>query len=177
MKTILKAMFCLLPLLVLAGCTPPLRPGSTLELAEQNRNSVTVKVALEIDAGGQAWLAATFTPADPALHLYSKDLPKDGVNGLGRPTLLELVPGTRLEAAGGLVESTPAQPGQDPDGLAEYPAGPVTLRLPVRLPEGRGWFDERVSVTYMACQLGACHPPVENELIPVHIPGEEEITR
>ena len=53
-------------------------------------------------------LAATFTPNDPLFHVYSKDIPRGGVNGLGRPTLLELAPGSKMQAAGPLSASAEA---------------------------------------------------------------------
>jgi hypothetical protein len=159
----------------LSACAPRLEPGSTIKLASQAQRSITVAVSLEIDMQGQTWLVAAFNPDDPGLHMYSKDLPRAGENGLGRPTLLELVPGTRIKALGNLSESVAAHPDADLEGLPVYPAGPVTLRLPVSLPEGQGWFDEQVSVTYMACSMTACVPPVENELIAVRLPGTQEL--
>jgi hypothetical protein len=176
-KTIQPWRWILAGLLVfsLSACGPRLEPGSTLKLATLAQRSITVAVSLEIDEAGQTWLVAAFKPDDPGLHMYSKDLPREGENGLGRPTLLELVPGTRLKALGELNESVEALPDADLDDLPVYPAGPVTLRLPVSLPEGEGWFDEQVSVTYMACSQSACIPPVENQLIAVRLPGTQEL--
>jgi hypothetical protein len=145
-----------------------------IPLASFTENKVTVEIALEIDDSGQAWLSARFTP-EAGYHLYSKDIPSGGVEGLGRPTLLELVPGSRLESAGVLSESVGAVQDEGPAGLLVYPAGPVTLRLPVILLEGTGWFDEQVSVTYMACAEGVCLPPVEGRLVQVRVPGAEEV--
>ncbi len=161
----------LMLLALLPACGGTGQPGP-LALASATQNHVTVTIALERDAAGTAWLAATFTPDDPSFHLYSQDLPRQGIDGLGRPTLVELPAGARLQAAGGLRASVQTVPGVE--GLPVYPAGPVTLRLPVRLPAGKGWFDEQASVTYMACSDNACLPPVENKLIAIRIPGEED---
>jgi hypothetical protein len=56
-----------------------------------------------------------------------------------------------------------------------YPVGEVILTLLVELPQGDGWYDEQVSITYMACKDGRCYPPVEAKIIPVRVPGVEEI--
>lgn len=166
----------LLILFLAAACAPHPDPGpaAAYPLASFTENKVTVEIALEVDETGQAWLAAGFTPEE-SYHLYSMTIPRDGVDGLGRPTLLELVPGSRLEAAGALTESVAAAQDDGPAGLLVYPDGPVTLRLPVILPAGDGWFDEEVSVTYMACQGGLCYRPVVGKLVPVRVPGDEEI--
>jgi hypothetical protein len=165
-----------LPLLLLAGCVaaPGQQPASLYPLASFTEYKVTVEIALEMDENGLPWLAATFTPEE-GYHLYSKDIPPEGVEGLGRPTFLELLPGSNLEPAGELTESVAARPDEDIEGLLVYPEGPVTLRLPVNLPEGQGWFDEQVSVTFMACKTGACLPPVVDRLVPLRVPGAQEI--
>ncbi len=175
--------FTLFALLLLTACgSKPdpstgsgqrLKPGSPLNLASFTENSVTVALALELDSAGQAWLAATFMPVDPAGHLYDKDTPREGVDGMGRPTLLELVPGSQIQAAGALIESVTPVPDDEGKGPLEYPVGPVTLRLPIVLPDGDGWFDEQVSVTYMACSGVSCLPPVEGKLVTLRVPGRE----
>ncbi len=163
-------------ILLLAACAPPPdpTPAAAYPLASFSENRVTVEIALEVDEAGGTWLAAAFTPED-GYHLYSMDIPRGGVDGLGRPTLLELVPGSRLEAAGALTESLAALQDDSSEGLLVYPEGPVTLRLPVILPQGTGWFDEQVSVTYMACRASQCYRPVVGKLIPVRVPGAEQI--
>jgi hypothetical protein len=169
--SLLRLCAVVLLIALLPACASVRNP---LPLATSTENNVTVQLALERDANGGTWLAATFTPTDPNFHLYSKNLPREGLDGLGRPTLLELAAGSGLQALGGLEESAAPVLKSAPEGLLVYPAGPVTLRLPVQLPAGKGWFDEQVSVTYMACSDGACMPPVQGKLIAVRIPGEEE---
>ncbi len=169
----LRGLKCLLLLLVLPACS---RGGlmNPLPLGTASQNHVLVEISLERDSDGTTWLTATFTPDDPGLHLYSKDLPRQGSNGLGRPTLLELPDSSWLAAMGEMTESVQADGISGIEQVPVYPAGPVTLRLPVRLPPGKGWFDQEVFVTYMACREGACMPPVENKPIAIRIPGEEE---
>jgi hypothetical protein len=174
MKKPLRFTFCCLLILTACATKPDLRPGSPIHLASFTENSVTIAISLELDPAGRTWLAATFTPLDPDSHVYSKDLPRDGVNGLGRPTLLELVPGSQMQAAGPLTESVPADE-TDLEGLLTYPAGPVTLRLPVSLPPGSGWIEQSVSVTYMACVNGSCSPPVIGKIVYIRIPGAAAI--
>jgi hypothetical protein len=94
------------------------------------------------------------------------------VDGLGRPTLLELAEGSALKANGELIESVVSS--QATLGLNElllYPAGPVTLSLPVLLPDGNSWVNDEVIVTYMACDDQGCRAPVEKKAIAVKIPG------
>jgi hypothetical protein len=167
-------VICSLLLVISSACSlrPNLGVGSPLDLGSSTENSVAVAITLELDSAGQVWLAATFTPLEPDTHVYSKDLPRNGVDGLGRPSLLELVPGSQMRAVGPLVESILANE-TDLDGLLIYPAGPVTLRLPISLPPGDGWVDENVSITYMACGNGSCRPPVIGKIIPVRVPGAE----
>jgi hypothetical protein len=156
------------------ACTkiPSSAARTPFPLAVSTENFVTVTISLESDSG-QVRLSAAFVPADHGFSLYSKDLPRTGVDGIGRPTLIELVPGSRLQAAGALSESVPAEPGKGVPGLLLYPPGPVVLRLPVSLPEGEGWFDECVSVTYVVCSGGICKIPVEGKLIPIRVPGSD----
>jgi hypothetical protein len=160
----------------LSGCGSFSAPavGDTIALAAFSESRVSVEIVLELDESGGAWLAATFLPEE-GYHLYSKDLPRDGMDGLGRPTLLELVPGSQIEPAGELSESVMVLAEDDPDALPVYPAGEVILRLPVRLPQGAGWYDEQVSVTYMACHTGTCCPPVVGKVVEIRVPGAEEV--
>src|SRR4051794_27288717 len=59
-------------------------------LSAFTEHGVHVDIALEQDANGRFLLASTYTPIDAHVHLYSTDLPRAGLNGAGRPTLLEL---------------------------------------------------------------------------------------
>ena len=170
----LRLLSFILLMLSLAACAPALAVSLPLKLASSTENGVSVDIFLERDPTGGFILAAAFTP-EAGFHLYSMDLPREGVNGQGRPTLLELTPGTRLQAAGELSESVAAEQATGPEGLRIYPDGPVTLRLAVVLPVESGWFDDRVSVSYMACSGNRCKAPVIAKLIPVRLPRMKEI--
>jgi hypothetical protein len=133
------------------------------------QNGVHVDIALEQDADGTLMLAGTYTPIDAHVHLYSTDLPRAGLNGAGRPTLLEL----------------PMQPGVHPIGppttdqpvildqfttlniaFPVYPDGAVTIRLPIAVASHAAQTPMTVNVTYMACSsTGFCLPPVEDKSI------------
>ena len=134
-------------------------------------NGVNVAVQLSHTVNGAFLLLATFTPPK-GFHLYSKDTPITGVRGQGRPTLLEMPAGAKTQAEGSLTESVPAEmPGYVPDGAPIYPIGPVTLTLPVRLPDQAGWVVDRISLTYMACTDMIYTTPTVGKLVQVNIPG------
>src|SRR6266536_601615 len=105
-------------------------------LASFTENGVTVAIALENDPSGHAWLVGTFTPVQEHFHLYSKDLPKDGIRGQGRPTLLEITASNRVKPIGSLVANQPTVSHfirAIEQSAQIYPDGPVTLRLPIEL--------------------------------------------
>jgi hypothetical protein len=167
-------LFFLLALIGSTSCQPVsiLEPGQTLELATSTENKVEVNISLTRNEDGQFILSATFTPQLLSLHLYSKEIPRNGVEGLGRPTLLELAEGSALKANGELIESVAAsQPPLNPGELLLYPAGPVTLSLPVLLPDGNNWVNDKVIVTYMACDGKGCRAPIQQKPIAIKIPS------
>jgi hypothetical protein len=157
------------------SCQPVsvLEPGQTLQLATSAENKVEVTIALTRDESGQFILSATFTPQLLNMHLYSKEIPRNGVEGLGRPTLLELAEGSGLKANGDLIESVTSSQSSslDFEGLLLYPAGPVTLSMPVLLPDGNNWVRDEVIVTYMACDDRGCRAPVQQKPIAIKIPS------
>jgi hypothetical protein len=147
--------------------------GEPISLASFTENDVEVSIYLERNAEGKYILSATFTPPE-GYHLYSKDIPITGIEGLGRPTLLALTSNSLMKASGVLAESAKAAtPGFEPRELLVYPLGAVTLSLPVELPPGNDWIKDDVEVTYMACSAGQCKPPVVAKVVPVRIPGAE----
>ena len=136
------------------------------------KNDVKVSIRLDGNANEEYVLSATFTPPD-GYHLYSKDIPLTGVDGLGRPTLLELTSESQMKTLGGLMENVKAQkPDFEPKDLLIYPVGAVTLSLPIELPPGNEWVDDAVKVTYMLCSNNSCKEPVIGKIVPVRIPGE-----
>ena|SRR5258708_4688212 len=149
-------------------------PSTSLEyrqLAHLNsftQNHVQVDINLEQSQSGQTYVSATYKPLDATFHLYSKDLPPNGIDGVGRPTLLEVRKGA--QPAGSVTDSVPAKDTKI-DGFDVpfpiYPDGPVTLRLPIKAIEG-GSAPMQLSLTYMACSLtGGCYPPVMDKTVTV----------
>ena len=174
MKRVSNTIIFLLLILSSVSCQRAPARGGTIELATSTENKVDVVITLERTNNDQFVLYATFTPQDPGLHLYSKDIPKTGINGLGRPTLLELSKDSFMLAVSSLTESiSPQTPATPPFELLTYPAGPVTLSLHILLPDGNSWVNDQVIVTYMACDEQGCRPPVQQKPIAIKIPGKE----
>ena len=164
-------------LLVVLSASPVSQPdlgrGGSLHLASYTdpTNKVVVSITLTHPKQGYFFLDATFIPP-PGYHLYSKDLPRHGINGQGRPTLLELPSNSRMQSIGALTESVGSDMiGYEPDGPLVYPEGLVTLTLPVKLPLTSGWVNDQISLTYMACNALSCKVPTIEKLIPVSVPG------
>lgn len=138
-------------------------PASNL-LTTFTQNDVSVSLSLERPTSAQTWLVATFTPLRANFHLYSKDLPRLGLRGQGRPTLLEVLPGQSVTALGSLQDSLPTEDHYSQaiqQALPVYPAGPVTLRQQiVYSPEIIAF---AVSVTYQACSQSVCLSPVVSQ--------------
>jgi hypothetical protein len=81
---------------------------------------------------------------------------------------------SQIKAIGELIESVPAQEASfEPKELFVYPAGAVTLSLPVELPSGDHWVNDEIKITYMACSASQCKPPVEGKVIAIRVPGAD----
>jgi len=148
---------------------------SPILLKNFTKHGVDVTFMLEEEPIGHYLLAATYSPVYESYHLYSKDLPPKGIDGIGRPTRLEIVSGP-LEAVGELQENIPPLDHRF-DGFDQpfpiYPDGPVTLSLPVNLtkPTSNEPAIVELSVTYTACSnKGVCLLPVFGEVISVTLP-------
>lgn len=153
----------------LVSCASPQK--ETVLVAFFTENYVDVSIYVKHDFEGEYFLAATFTPPE-GYHLYSKDIPITGIDGLGRPTLLELTSNSTTKATGTLIESANAVvPDFGPRELLVYPAGAITLSLPVELPPGDDWIEDELQVTFMACSASQCKPPVVAKRLLVPIPG------
>ena len=157
----------------LGSCTSA--PNLPIQLAAFTENDVSVSIDLEHSSTRNYLLSATFTPPD-GYHLYSKDMPTHGINGLGRPTLLELTTNNQVRATDELIESVSAQQLYfEPQELPVYPLGPVTLSLPIELPPGKNWVNDELKVTFMACSTNQCKPPVEGKIVSIRVPGADMI--
>jgi hypothetical protein len=181
-RTLIATFCCLVTLAGAAGyfvvqffsSYAPVPPFTHYEaLSAFTEHGVHVDIALEQDANGRFLLASTYTPVDAHMHLYSIDLPRDGLNGAGRPTLVELPAQSGVHSIGQLTADKPVI--LDPFPTLNtvfpiYPDGSVTLRLPIALETHDTQLDMTVHVTYMACSsAGFCLAPVENKPIKLSI--------
>jgi hypothetical protein len=116
-----------------------------------------VSVAIHLSPDGRN-LLTTFTPQRPGFHLYSVTLPADGIDGLGRPTRVEVA--GALRSQGPLTATAPVRmlPMQGTDSaFPVYPDGPVTTELPVAVGPDQ---TAKVLVSYAACSPRECLMPV-----------------
>jgi hypothetical protein len=152
-----------------AASSSPSVAAAPTEIGRVIEQGVQVDLRWDAGDGSRPALAATFTPLRAGFHLYSVDLPADGVDGVGRPTTLEVSGG--LVANGRPVANRRPLPlpvaGLD-TSVSVYPEGPVTLRLPVRLTPGQ---PARAWVGYAACDGSSCLPPVTHRLVMLTLPG------
>ena len=144
---------------------------SGIVLSTFEESGVKVTFSLEAGEGGRRWIRATFAPLEKGLHVYSKDLPAEGIDGIGRPTLLALTPHPSVTEVGELSADKEVHNLASPlnaDGFPVYPDGPVTLTLPFTLKaDANGSLEATVRVTYMACTKTFSNPPVENKDVKV----------
>lgn len=145
--------------LLAGGCARSAQPSPAAERSGRlEAGGVTVEAVL---TDGQ--VRATFRPKRPGFHLYSLDLPPDGVQGLGIPTVVAVR--GRLDAAGAPSADKPVNELRIEElnvTLPVYPDGPVTVTLPIR---STGDGPAEVVVTYGACSASTCLPPVRERVI------------
>ncbi|HLO30965.1 MAG TPA: hypothetical protein VK249_17595 [Anaerolineales bacterium] len=137
-------------------------------------NGVKVKIDVIKYLSGELKLSGTFTPTRQGFHLYSKDLPKDGLGGLGRPTLLEIVKSDSIKITGPLEADRPVQDITfDILGISlpVYPAGSVVLSLPFEFVTNDNLASMDIAITYMACSDKTCLPPVIGKHISIQVPS------
>ena len=173
-------VFCWLPFF--SGCdvsrTPPpanfdAEIGEALSygaVTEHFDEGAQVKVEVSAAWVDDQWavVRGVFTPADEGYHLYSKDLPREGLEGIGRPTLIEA--GKAVKRSGGLTANVDTKIIKSfGKNYPVYPDGPVTLYR-LLIPE-----DDRFSVklTYMACSAKYCNQPVVGAKVSVKMPDSD----
>lgn len=153
-----------------------IRPGqsSRLTVWTSRENDVDVRIDLLKHRSGEFHLSGTFAPTRPQFRLYSKELPEEGLNGLGRPTLLQVIESDSLKVTGPLTADKPVQ-----DIYMEalnisfpvYPIGPVTLSLPFEFSGNGNPVPMEISITYMACSDQTCLLPVIDKHILIQVPA------
>lgn len=136
------------------------------------RNGVTVELSVAEWKAPNGTLKVTFTPTDDGFHLYSTDLPEDGVEGVGRPTVIALggaITATEEPTASSDVRNI-SVPGVK-STVAVYPDGPVTLTVPIHA-EGTG--KAAALLTYASCSSSeGCTLPVESHPVAMHVTDDE----
>ncbi|MEY9855081.1 hypothetical protein ABH935_000680 [Catenulispora sp. GAS73] len=136
-------------------------------VARFTSQGVTVTITVKDHVASHATIVATFTPQKPGFHLYSADLPANGIQGVGRP--IKVVPQGKLHGTGPLTADakvlTLPLAGTDLT-LPVYPDGPVTAELPVAL-DGDG--AATLLVSYAACSSNDCLPPVTDHPIDLEV--------
>lgn len=150
-------------LAAVAGCGGPASEPELVGTAERGGVRVEVRFAPNGDGGT---VRATFAPQQQGFHVYSTALPAQGVDGVGRPTRLEVT--GALSPAGPVTADRDAitlqVPGVDRP-VPVYPDGPVTLRLAVA--RGAGGGTPTAVVGFAACSTRTCLPPVAGLRIPL----------
>jgi len=135
---------------------------------------VRVELSAAWSTDGLLVIRGIFTPDDAGFHLYSSSLPKAGVNGLGRPTLIEVADPTEFSDVGPLVSDKRVQTHFDKttnSSMQVYPDGAVTLYKGVRfssLPTSAT--NIPVQLTYMTCSKARCYSPVEGAIAEITVP-------
>ncbi|MFE3628439.1 hypothetical protein [Streptomyces goshikiensis] len=164
----------------LTSCSAAKADQSAPAVTRFTQNGVTVTLAVAGWKDAKGSLKATFTPTEAGYHLYSTDLPAEGVEGVGRPT--------SVTVAGGLSADGPASadaevqrinlPGVE-SKVPVYPDGPVTLTLPVRAEgegEGEGGASAgtaKVLVSFASCNAEeGCNIPVLDRPVILSVTGK-----
>ena len=136
---------------------------------------VKVELSSAWNDDGRLIVRAIFSPDDSGFHLYGSELPRTGVMGIGRPTLIEVGDDQGIAEVDALVSDKGALTHFDKTLNAElsvYPDGPVELYLPIRfqaVPEGPTRLP--IQVTYMSCSDQRCNVPVEQAVQEITIPA------
>ncbi|MFD9685096.1 hypothetical protein ACFWXO_04970 [Kitasatospora sp. NPDC059088] len=151
-----------------AGCAADPAPAAA-PIASYRGGGVTVSLRLAPGDDGHLVLAATFTPDEAGFHLYSVDLPADGIDGLGLPTRLAvrggLTPDGAVRADRPLRTVSPLDLGVQ---LPVYPDGAVTVALPARR---TATGPSEAVVSFGACSEQRCLIPVTDQVVPLGAVG------
>lgn len=127
-----------------AGSPPPATASFT-------DSGVTVTLRLGPWHAGSSVLTAVFAPVRAGFHLYSTSLPPNGVDGVGRPTAIQV---SGALAAQGQLTAHAATHALTLTGSTKpvpvYPDGPVTTTLTLRH-QSAG--PAVVEVSYAACSV------------------------
>uniref|UniRef100_A0AAU2K0S5 Thiol:disulfide interchange protein DsbD N-terminal domain-containing protein n=1 Tax=Streptomyces sp. NBC_00049 TaxID=2903617 RepID=A0AAU2K0S5_9ACTN len=159
----------LLSTAALAACGgQPAESAAAPPTTSFTENGVTVTLSVSDWHAAKGTLTATFTPEEKGFHLYSTDLPPTGIEGVGRPTAVDVggVLKTDGKLTAGAEVRTISVPGVDAP-VPVYPDGPVTTTLPVRA-DGNG--DATVLLGYASCSTEeGCTIPVSDRPVRLRV--------
>ena len=166
---------------LLAGCGAPKLPEPSVSVdqlaglaygpaSEQFEEPAGVKVAVSAARLDDEWtvIRGIYTPTEAGYHLYSKDMPPEGIDETGRPTLLTANGGDVIQIGSVLADKEPHDFTQYGVTLPVYPEGPVTLYRLIRINPGAT--SVSVALTYMSCSAELCNMPVEGSVVSVALP-------
>lgn len=152
---------------------PQAEIDNRLTLVHFTDKGVAVLIEVKAYPSGQMELLGTFTPTRAHFHLYSKDLPRNGLNGFGRPTLMEVINSEGISFLGALEADQPTMDlYYEKLGISfpVYPEGLVILSLPFTLEKNDEDVTMELSVTYLACSDNRCLAPVVDKRLDIKIP-------
>lgn len=152
---------------------PPAVAANHRTLVHFTEKGVAVAIEVKAYPSGKMELLGTFTPTRVHFHLYSKDLPRNGLNGFGRPTLMEVINSEGILIIGSLEADQPTMDlYYEKLGISfpVYPEGPVILSLPFNLTND----DDKevrmeIAITYLACSDNKCLAPVVDKRLDIKI--------
>lgn len=166
--------------LLLSSCSdsPVPEPQVTIEAlaslsygepAKQYDERADVKVEVAAARLDDQWavVRGVFTPGEAGYHLYSKDLPMEGIEETGRPTYIEITEGA-AQSGILLADQEPHDFTQYGVTLPVYHEGSVTLYRLVR--PRAGATSVTAALTYMSCSTELCNMPIEGETVAVALP-------
>jgi len=147
---------------------------SSVDTHHDEGGRVKVELSSAWSEDGLLVVRGIFTPDDAGFHLYDSKLPKIGISGLGRPTLMEVDDSDALQDIGPLVSDKKAFAHHDDTldiTLSIYPDGAVTLYLPLRFsPTPQAPTSVPIKLTYMACSEARCYSPIEGAVVEITAP-------
>ncbi|MDA5279318.1 protein-disulfide reductase DsbD family protein [Streptomyces sp. Isolate_45] len=161
----------LLALTALTACggQPP-AADAPAPVTRFTENGVTVALSVSAWQASKGTLTAVFTPED-GFHLYSTELPATGIEGVGRPTAMNVTGALTAEGEPKAASkvSDINLPGVDAP-VPVYPDGPVTVTLPVRAGADG---DATVLFGYASCSTReGCTIPVTDHPVRLRVTGD-----
>ncbi len=162
----MRAWICaLVALPFIAGCA-----GADDRQVSTEFHANGVDVVIEATASGtDVVVQTTFDPGD-GWHLYSTDLAMTGIEGIGRPTRVDVVAGLSNEST----QTQQRVSDLDVPALGivvpVYPDGPVVLTTDGALTDT----SIELAITYMACSSdGGCRVPVVDRRVVLELDTEK----